>query len=179
MRRVTSLRTGTSSSRRTRRRGCGFPLAGGTSCAVSQESIGSIQVFRGEAVLHRLVVEHGSGECVFSLVHPLHRDHCSFLVTGTSPRHASVFGGFQKFVLSFALARFARGIWCIISVVLLPLSPCSVCMGVAFEYKTLDFSGDVCFPGAMLGSTVDTVYASTLAFGYDFTHFLRCGRLES
>ena len=34
----------------------------------------------------------GSGECVFSLVHPLHRDHGSFLETGTGPRHASVYG---------------------------------------------------------------------------------------
>ena len=107
----------------------------------------------------------GSGECVFSLVHPLHRDHGSFLETGTGPRHASVYGGFLKFVLSFALARFAREIWYIISVVLVPRSPCSVCTGVAYEYRKLDFSGDSVFLGAMLGSTVDTVHASTLAFG--------------
>ena len=51
-----------------------------------------------------------------------------------------VYGGSLKFVLSFALARFAREIWCIISVVLVPRSPCSVCVGVAYEYRKLDSS---------------------------------------
>ena len=86
-------------------------------------------------------------------------------MTGTGPRHASVYGGFLKFVLSFALARFAREIWCIILVVLEPRSSCSVCLGVAYEYRKLDSSADSVFLGAMLGATVDTVHASTLAFG--------------
>ena len=51
-------------------------FAGGS--AVSQESTGSIQGFRGEAALHGPRGKRGTGECVFFLVHPLHRDHGSF-----------------------------------------------------------------------------------------------------
>ena len=105
-------------------------------------------------------------------------DHGSFLETGTGPRHASVYRGFLKFVLSFALARFAREIWSIISVVLVLRSPCSVCLGVAYENRNLDFSGDSVFLG---NAWFDSGYSLCESFGFwkYFTHFLHCGRLES
>ena len=58
-----------------------------------------------------------------------------------------VCGCSSKNFLSFALALFALGIWCIISVDLVPGSHCSGRLGVAEEYRKLDFMGDVSFRG--------------------------------
>ena len=66
---------------------------------------------------------------------------------GRGPRHASAYGCSSKNFLSFALALFALGIWCIVSVDRVPGSHCSGRLGVAFEHGKLDFTGDVCFPG--------------------------------
>ena len=81
------------------------PLAGGTFCAVSQKSTGTIQGFRGEAALHGLVV------CWFWRVRflsgpPSHGDHGSFLETGTCPRPLRSRGSHVK---SGALFRFVFG----------------------------------------------------------------------
>ena len=95
---------------------------------------------------------------------PSHGDHGSFLETGTCPRHASVYGGFEKFVLSFALARLAREIWYIISVV---LYLAVIVLGVWVLLRSTEnwiLREMTFFVGAMLGSAVDTVHASTLAF---------------
>ena len=43
-------------------------------------------------------------------------DHGSLGEAGTGPRHASAYGCSRKNFLSFALALFALGIWCIITV---------------------------------------------------------------
>ena len=63
------------------------------------------------------------------------------------PRHASAYGCSSENILSFALALFALGIWCISSV-----DPCTwqslfSASGVAEEYGKLDFTGDVYFRG--------------------------------
>ena len=51
----------------------------------------------------------------------------------------------SKNFLSFVLAQFALGIWCIISVVLVSGSYCSGRLSIAEVCGNLDFSGDVCF----------------------------------
>ena len=76
-------------------------------------------------------------------------------------------GGFQKFcpVLCARAVSHVK-IWCIISVVLYLAVPCSVCLGrLLMCTGELASSGDDFSSwGAILGSTVDTVHASTLAF---------------
>ena len=47
------------------------------------------------------------------------------------------------------------------------------------EYGTLDSSGDDFVRGCMLGSTVDTGFASVLGFWTNFTQFLRLRGLGS
>ena len=74
-----------------------LPLDAGTCSARTQKSSGMARDDRhGERhwvrmLLHGLWGKCGTGECVFFLVHPLHRYHGSFVVTGTGPRHASAF----------------------------------------------------------------------------------------
>ena len=60
------------------------------------------------------------------------------------------------------LAQFALGIWYIISVVLVSGSPCSGCLGVAYEFENWILRETTFFVGAMLGTTVDTCSASVL-----------------
>ena len=99
---------------------------------------------------------------------------------GRGPRHTSAYGCSSKNFLSFALVLFAQGIWCIISVDLVPGSHCSLRLVLrrsAENWISREMSISV---GAMLGSTVDTCYASVLGWLWmNFTLFLRCGRLES
>ena len=103
------------------------------------------------------------------LSHPV--GHGSLGEAGTRPRHASAHGGLGKNFLSFALALFALGIWCIISVDPVPDSFCSLRLGVAEEFGKLDFSGSLSV-GAILGSTVDTCSASVLWWLWtNCTHF--------
>ena len=82
---------------------------------------------------------------------------------GRCLRHASAFGCSWKNFLSFALAWFAFGIWCIISVVLvLAVTDTGVWALLLSSENWILFV----FLDAMLGSTVDTVYmlcVSTLA----------------
>ena len=92
-------------------------------------------------------------------------DHGSFWETGTGPRHASAYGCFSKNFLSFVLALFALGIWCIISIDLVPGSHCSlrlVLLRSTENWISREMSISV---GAMLGSTLDTCYASVF-WGY-------------
>ena len=48
------------------------------------------------------------------------------------------------------------------------------CLGVACGIRTLDSSRDDFVCGTVLGSTVDTVFATVLGFWMNFTQFLRC-----
>ena len=99
---------------------------------------------------------------------------------GRGPRHASAYGCCSKNFLSFALALFALGIWCIISFVLVSGSLCSGRLGVAYEYENWIFREITVFVGAILGSTVATCSASVLWWVWtNCTHFPRCGGLES
>ena len=151
MRRPTSLRTATALSRLTRRRGCGCPLAGGTSCAVSQESTGSIKGFRGEAALHGPRGKRGTGECVFFLVHPLHRRSWRpFGDWDGSSSCVSLRMLLENF-LSFALALFALEIWCFVSIVLVSGSHCSGVWVLLRSTKIGIFVRCLFFVGAILG----------------------------
>ena len=70
----------------------------------------------------------------------------AWVMAGTrGPRHASAYVCFWKNFLSFVLAQFALGIWCIISVVFVSGSYCSGRLSIAEMCGNLDFSGDVCF----------------------------------
>ena len=129
----------------TRRRGCGCPLAGGTFCAASQKSTGTIRGFRGEAALHDPRGKRGTGECVFFLVHPLHRRPWQFLGDWDGPSSCAS--------LRTLLKEFP--VLCARAVRTWNLVPCFRCpffwqslfgrLGVAEEYGTLVFSGDVYF----------------------------------
>ena len=83
---------------------------------------------------------------------------------GRCPRHASAYGCSWKNFLSFALAWFALGIWCIISVVLVLAVTDTGVWVLLLSTDNWIFREMFVFLGAVLGSTVDTVYASTLAF---------------
>ena len=87
---------------------------------------------------------------------------------GRCPRHASAYGCSWKSFLSFALAWFALGIWCIISFVLVLAVTDTGVWVFLFECGKLDFR-------EMSG------YSLCEYFGYwtNCTHFLRGGRLES
>ena len=82
--------------------GCCCPLDVGTCSARTQKSSGMARDDGlGERrwvrlLLHGPCGKRGTGECVFFLVHPPHRDHGSFWETGTGPRHASVYGCFWR-----------------------------------------------------------------------------------
>ena len=68
----------------------------------------------------------------------------------------------KNFIVSSCLCARALGIWYIISVVLVSGSPCSGCLGVAYEYEYWILRETTFFVGAMLGTTVDTCSASAL-----------------
>ena len=128
-------------------------------------------------LLHGPRGRRGSGECGFLLVHPLPDDPGSLGEAGTMPSSCVSLRTLWKIFLSCALAWFALGIWCIVSVVLVSGSHCSGRLGVAEDWIFREMSLSV---GAMLGSTVDTCSASARWWlRRYFTHFLRCGRLES
>ena len=81
------------------------------------------------------------------------------------PHHASAYdyyGRISPCLPVFVLAQFALGIWYIISVVLVSGSPCSGCLGVAYEYEYWILREMTFFVGAMLGTIVDTCSASVL-----------------
>ena len=84
---------------------------------------------------------------------------------GRCLRHASAYGCSWKNFLSFALVWFAFGIWCIISVVLVVAVTDTGVWALLLSSENWIFRAMFVFLGAMHGSTVDTVYASTLAFG--------------
>ena len=71
-------------------------------------------------------------------------------MAGTGRRHASAHECFWKNFLTFMLAQFALGIWCIISVVLVSGSYCSGHLGLAEEYETLVFREMSISVGAMI-----------------------------
>ena len=99
-------------------------------------------------LLHGPPGKRGAGECVFFLVHPLTQTIVAASVRlGRGPRHASAYGCPLENLLSFSLALFALGIWCIISVDFVPGSHCSGRLGVAVGYGKFDFTGDVFFRG--------------------------------
>ena len=93
---------------------------------------------------------------------------------GRCLRHAPVYGCF----LEEFLVHCARAVRTYFRV-LVSGSHCSACLGVADEYENWILRETTLFVGAMLGSTVDTCSASVLWLWTYFTHFLRCGRLES
>ena len=100
-------------------------------------SAGLIQGFPcGEGASHGPRGKRGTGECAFSFWSTLCTDdHGSSWETGTGPRHASDYMCFRENFLSYVLAHFALGIWCIISVVLAPGSHRSGRLGVALSMK--------------------------------------------
>ena len=69
-------------------------------------------------------------------------------MAGTGASSASAYGCYCKYFLSFVLALFALGIWCIISVVPASGSHCSGRLGVAYD-TGVDFSGDDYFRGCI------------------------------
>ena len=84
---------------------------------------------------------------------------------GRCPHHASAYdyyGIISSCLPIFVLAQFALGFWYIISVILVSGSPCSGCLGVAYQYEYWIPREMTFFVGAMLGTTVDTCSASVL-----------------
>ena len=160
--------------RMTRRRGCGCPLAGGTFCALSQKSTGTIQGFRGEAALRGRSWQAWYWRVRFLFGPP--STPTSFWEAGTGPRHASAYGCSRKNFLSFALALFALGIWCIISVVLVSGSHCSGRLGVAEEYGTLVFSGDDCFRGCNAWFDIGYMFCVSTLVAMDEFHTFSASR---
>ena len=81
-------------------------------------------------------------------------------------------GEFRSVFLSFVLALFALGIWCLISFVPVSGSHCSGRLGIAEEYGKFGLFGRCLFP------LVQCFTCLREALG-EFLHFLRGGRLES
>ena len=130
-------------------------------------------------LLHGPRGRRGTGECGFFLVHPLPDDHGSLGEAGTMPSSCASL----RLLLEEFPVHCARAVRTLNLVhyfrVLVSGSHFSGCLGVADEYDNWILREMTFFVGAMLGSTVDTCSASVLWLWTYFTHFLRCGRLES
>ena len=95
---------------------------------------------------------------------------------GRGPRHAPVYG---CFCMNFLCSRCSH--LNLVHSYCVPVSGshCSARLGVAYVYENWILPKMTFFVGAILGLTVDTCSASVLWLWTNFTHFLRCGRLES
>ena len=87
---------------------------------------------RGEAALHGPRGKRGTGECVFFLVHPLHRDHGQALVTRQSMVALKVFP---------LLCASAIRTWNLVHYYRVPVSGshCSARLGVVSEFENWNF----------------------------------------
>ena len=137
---------------------------------MSQESTGSILGFRGEAAPHGPRGKRGTGECVFFLVHPLHRRSWRPFGDWDGPSSCVSPRMLLENFLSFALALFALEIWCFISIILVSGSQCSSVWVLLMSAKIGIFDKCLFFVGAILGSTVDTCSASVLLVALDVFH---------
>ena len=116
-------------------------------------------------LLHGLGGRRGTGECCFSLVHPLSDDDGSLGEAGTMPSSCV---SLRMLLEEFPVlcARVVRT-WNLVHyfVVLVPAVTDTGVWVLLLSTENWIFREMSVFLGAMLGSTVDTVYASTLAFG--------------